>query len=89
MKIKQKKFDKIKENGPKSKNNTLKKFEQKRDISIRKADDLIYNNKKIRVYNNTVDKITIFSVFMITGGVLIIGIEDMKFDFFYIFLFFS
>ena len=58
-KIKQKKFDKIKENGPKSKNNTLKKFEQKRDISIRKADDLIYNNKKIRVYNNTVDKITI------------------------------
>lgn len=58
-KIKQKKFDKIKENGPKSKNNTLKKFEQKRDISIRKVDDLIYNNKKIRVYNNTVDKITI------------------------------
>ena len=58
-KINQKKFDKIKENEPKSKNNTLKKFRQKRDLSQRKADDLICNNKKIRVYNNTIDKITI------------------------------
>ena len=40
-KINQKKFDKIKENEPKSKNNTLKKFRQKRDLSQRKADDLI------------------------------------------------
>ena len=43
--------------------------------------DFFFNKKKFT-------KITIFSVFMITGGVLIIGIEDMKFDFFGIFVVF-
>ena len=55
------KYNKKKENKFGTKINHLKKYDKNKRFSFRKNNNLIYNTKKVRVYNNnnTVNKITI------------------------------